>query len=77
MYFELLGEITDQEIIAKSSSIRELSRLNKIYGKGQWRKMKGQANIELEDGIRKKAEIHWYEAHGIGKFEYKIKRFLN
>ena len=77
MYFQLLGKITDQEIIAKSSSIHELSRLNRVYGKGQWRKMKGQADIELEDGTRKKVEIHWYEAHGVGKFEHKIKRFLD
>ena len=76
MYFDIIGEVTDQEIIATESAIRELSRLNKVYGKGRWRKMKGRADIRLKDGTRKKAEVHWYEAHGIGKREYKIKRLL-
>ena len=76
MYFDIIGEVTDQEIIATGSAIRELSRLNKVYGKGRWRKMKGRADIRLKDGTRKKAEVHWYEVHGIGKREFKIKRFL-
>ncbi len=76
MYFDIIGEVIDQEIIATGSAIRELSRLNKVYGKGRWRKMKGRADIRLKDGTRKKAEVHWYEAHSIGKREFKIKRFL-
>jgi len=76
MYFEIIGEVTGQEIIATGLSIRELSRLNKVYGKGRWRKMKGYADILLKGGFRKTAEVHWYEAHGIGKREFKIRRFL-
>ena len=76
MYFDIIGEVTDQEIIATGSSIRELSRLNKVYGKGHWRKMKGRADIRLKDGTGKRAEVHWHEAHGIGKREFKIKRFI-
>ncbi len=76
MYFDIIGEVTDQEIIATGSSIHELSRLNRVYGNGRWKKMKGCADILIKGGKRKKAEVHWYEAHGIGKREYKIKRFL-
>jgi len=76
MYFDIIGEVTDQETIAAGSAIRELSRLNKVYGEGCWKKMKGRADVLLKGGIRKKAELHWYEAHGIGKREFKIKRFL-
>jgi len=77
MYFDIIGEVNEQVTIATGSSIRELSRLNKVYGKGSWRKMKGRADIRLKDGTRKKAEVHWYEAHGIGKYEFKLKRFIN
>ncbi|NVM57750.1 MAG: hypothetical protein HWN51_06495 [Desulfobacterales bacterium] len=76
MYFDIISEVTDQETIAAGSAIRELSRLNRVYGKGRWKKMKGCADIRLEGGKRKRAELHWYEAHGIGKREFKIKRFL-
>lgn len=76
MYFDIIGEVNEQETIATGSAIRELSRLNRVYGKGRWRKMKGRADICLKDGTRKKAVVHWYEAHGIGKREFKIKRFL-
>lgn len=76
MYFDIIGEVDEQETIATGSAIRELSRLNRVYGKGRWRKMKGRADIRLKDGTRKKAEMHWYEAHGIGTREFKIKRFL-
>jgi len=74
--FEILGEIRDIEIIAIGRSIRELERLQKAYGAGRWRKLKGIATLQLEDATVCEAEIHWYEAHGIGKKEIKIKYFL-
>ena len=76
MDFEIIGEITEIETFASGSGIRELPRLNKFYGKAKWRKRKGNANIKLSNGITRFAEIHWYEASGIGKKEFKIKRFL-
>jgi hypothetical protein len=75
--FEILGPIQDIERIAAGSSIRELPRLRKTYGVSRWRKLKGAARVRLEDGTVKLAEVHWYEAHGIGKKEFKIKRFLD
>lgn len=65
--FELVSEITEIEIIAVNKSIRDLARLNRIHGKGRWRKLKGVANVELPSGRISLAEVHWYEAHGIGK----------
>jgi hypothetical protein len=76
MNFEIIGEITDIETIAVGSSIREVARLRKVYGAGRWRKLKGIAMIRLPDGTICEAEVHWYEAHGIGKKEIKIKRIL-
>lgn len=76
MYFEILGEISQVETFAIGSSIREIARLRKLYGKGRWRKRKGIARVKLSDGSEHIAEIHWYEATGIGKKEFKIKRFL-
>jgi hypothetical protein len=76
MNFQILGEITDIQTIAVGNSIREIARLRKIYGAGRWRKMKGIATVRLPDTTICKAEIHWYEAHGIGKKEIKIKRIL-
>jgi hypothetical protein len=77
MYFEIISEITDSEIIASGRAIRDLARLRKKYGAGRWRKLKGRATIRLENGSIRYAEIHWYEAHGIGKKRFKIKRFLD
>jgi hypothetical protein len=74
--FEILGDVTNIEVIAVGSSIREVQRLRKAYGSGRWRKLKGIATISLDDGSTYRAELHWYEAHGIGKKEFKIKRFL-
>jgi len=74
MNFEIIGEITNIETIAVGSSIREVVRLRKVYGAGRWRKLKGIATIRLADGTIYEAEVHWYEAHGIGKKEIKIKR---
>lgn len=75
--FRITGSITKIELIAKGRAIHELRRLVKAYGKGKWKKLKGIAAIELADGRIKEAEIHWYEAHGLGKKEIKIKRLLS
>lgn len=77
MYFEIIGEITDIEIIAVGDAIRDLARLEKRYGAGRWRKLKGIAMVRLANGKVRRAEIHWYEARGIGKRRFKIKRFLD
>ena len=76
MYFKIVGDITHVETFAVGSSIREIARLRKLYGRGRWRKRKGVARVRLEDGTLHLAEVHWYEASGIGKREFKIKRFL-
>ena len=76
MHFELLGPIAQIETFAVGSRIREIARLRKIYGTGRWRKRKGLAKVRLSDGSVHIAEIHWYEANGIGRKEYKIKRLL-
>ena len=76
MFFEICGELTDVETFAIGKSIRELPRLLKIYGKGRWRKRKGFADVRLPNGTIRSAELHWYEATGIGKKEFKIKRFI-
>ena len=73
MDFEIIGDITNIEIIATGTGIRNRSRLSKKYGKGKWRKLKGIAQVQLPNGTIRVAEIHWYEAHGIGKKEFKIK----
>ncbi len=75
--FEILGDISGIEVIAVGTSVRERQRLNRVYGKGRWRKMKGFATVRLDDGTMLIAELHWYEAHGIGKKEVKIKRCLD
>jgi len=77
MYFKIIGEVTGVETFAVGSGIRELPRLRRVYGKGRWRKRKGVAQIQLSDGSIRLAEIHWYEATGIGKKEFKIKRYLD
>lgn len=73
MDFDIVGDITNIEIIAVGTGIRDRVRLWKIYGKARWRKLKGIANVQLLDGSIRLAEIHWYEAHGIGKREFKLK----
>ncbi|MBI3297397.1 MAG: hypothetical protein HYZ75_04495 [Elusimicrobia bacterium] len=77
MSFEVVGDIAAIETICVGARIREIGRLRKFYGKGRWRKMKGVARIRLEDGSLRLAELHWYEAHGIGKKEIKRKRYLD
>jgi hypothetical protein len=76
MTFELIGGITDIETIAIGNSIRDIRRLRRLYGAGRWRKLKGIGTVRLPDGTIAEAEIHWYEAHGIGRREIKIKRLL-
>jgi hypothetical protein len=76
MDFQIVGEIVAVETIARGRGIRELQRLRKRYGPGRWRKRKGMADIKLTSGQILRAEIHWYEATGIGRREYKVKSFL-
>ncbi len=73
MRFEIVSAITNVETIAVGSGIRDLAKLRKKFGNGRWRKMKGIAKVKLLDGTIHTAEIHWYEAHGIGKRDFKIK----
>jgi len=77
MHIEVVGEISGLEVIAVGGGIRELPRLRKQYGKGRWRKMKGQALVRLASGRVRLAELHWYEAHGIGRMELKRKKYLD
>lgn len=75
--FTVIGDIADVETFAVGKKIREFGRLQKRYGKGRWRKRKGRATVRLSDGTIRDAEVHWYEATGIGRHELKIKRYLN
>lgn len=77
MDFEILGHINNIETIATGAGIRDLARLQRAYGRGRWRKVKGIAFIRLLSGSVRLAEIHWHEAHGIGRKEFKRKRYLN
>lgn len=77
MFFEIVGEITNIQIIAAGRRIRQLGRLKKLYGSGRWRKMKGEALIGLASSGLRRAELHWYEAHGVGKRNMKFKRYLD
>jgi hypothetical protein len=76
MKFEILGQISQIEPFAFGSKIREIARLRRTYGRGRWRKRKGMARIRLADGSVHVAELHWYEAAGIGRREYKVKHLL-
>lgn len=77
MPFEIVGEITQIQTIAVGSKIRDLSRLRRLYGRGRWRKLKGVAVVRLRTGRMRNAELHWYEAHGIGMKEIKRKRYVD
>ena len=77
MVFTLLGRLSDIETIAIGSKIRDLLRLRKQYGKGRWLKRKGFGNVRLVNGTIHVAELHWYEAAGIGKKEMKVKRLAD
>jgi hypothetical protein len=76
MEFQIIGEIRFVCTIASDRTIRELRRLNRRYGKAKWRKRSGVAKIRLSNGIIRLAELHWYEGHGKGKKELKIKKYL-
>lgn len=77
MYFEIIGEIEAIETIAISGRIRDIMRLRRQYGSAKWRKLKGVAKVRLQSGTICNAEIHWYEAHGVGRKKLKIKRLLD
>jgi len=77
VHFEIIGEITGIETVAAGGAIRELARLRRQYGPGRWPKLKGLAVIRLASGRERQAELHWYEAHGIGRKEIKRKRYLD
>lgn len=77
MYFEIVGDVTDIEIIASGRGITTLAQLRKRYGGSRWRKLKGVAYVSLASGHIRRAEVHWYEAHGVGRTGWKIKRFVD
>ena len=77
MHFEIVEEITEIETIAAGTGIRILPLLRRRYGKGRWRKLKGMTTVRFFDGTIRRAEVHWFEAHGIGKKKMRIKRFLD
>ncbi len=77
MYFEIIGQISDIERIARGPSVRERARLRKQFGPGRWRKLKGVATVKLANGRIRTVELHWYEAHRVGKKKLKIKHYLD
>ncbi len=77
MTFEIIGKITDVERMAVSGSIRDIEKLREQFGPGRWRKLKGRATVKMADGSIRIAEVHWYEADGVGRRRMKIKRFLD
>jgi len=76
MHLDIIGEIEEIETLAVGGRIRDIMRIRKQYGPGRWRKLKGVAKVRLQSGRICKAEIHWYEAHGIGRKKMKVKRIL-
>ena len=76
MEFEIIGPIQDVEVIAVARAIRNLAYLQKTHGSGRWRKLKGRATVRLPNGGIRRVELHWYEAHGIGRKDIRIKRYL-
>ena len=77
MKFEVVGLVENVEVIASGPGVRVRSYLRKAYGRGRWRKVKGTATVRLPNGALRVVELHWYEAHGIGKRDLKIKRYLD
>jgi len=75
--FEIVGGIEEIETIAVGNRISEIARLRKAFGAGRWRKLKGIAAVRLEDGTIHRVELHWYEAHGLGRRKFKIKEYLD
>ncbi len=76
MKFEVIGQIENVEVISVGTDIRNLAYLEKAYGSGRWRKLKGMAHVRLLNGHIRRVELHWYEAHGIGRKDIKIKRYV-
>ena len=76
MHFEIVGKIDEVQLIAKGPAVRERARLHRQFGRARWRKLKGIATIRFASGVLRRAALHWYEAHGIGRRKLKIKRFL-
>ncbi len=76
MRWEILSEIGDVETVAIGRGVRIRRYLDRAYGAGHWRKMKGIATVRLADGTVCRAEIHWFEAHGIGRKDFKVKRII-
>jgi hypothetical protein len=77
MPIQIVGDITEIEVIAVGSAIRDVTRLRKLYGAGRWRKLKGIAFVRLPDDAICRAEVHWYDAHGVGRKEIRVKRILS
>lgn len=77
MTFEIGGDVEQQETIASGRGVKIRSYLKKVYGPGRWRKRKGVATVQLANGKLRRVELHWYEAHGIGKRDFKIKSYLD
>jgi len=75
--FEIVSQIEAVEVIAVGTNIRDLAYLEKMHGVGRWRKLKGVARVKLPNGKIRRVELHWYEAHGIGRKDLKIKRYLD
>jgi len=77
VHFEIIGEIEEVETIAVGAGVRVRAVLNKVHGKGRWRKRKGLARVRLPNGTVRRVELHWYEAHGIGRRDFKIKAYAD
>jgi hypothetical protein len=77
VHFEIVGEIEQAETIASGAGVKVRAQLRKAHGRGRWRKRKGVANVRLTNGKLRRVELHWYEAHGIGKRDFKIKAYLD
>ena len=75
--FEVISDIQNIETVAVGSHIRDLAYLQKVYGRGRWRKLKGLADVRLPNGRIRRVELHWYEAHGLGRKDMKIKQYLD
>ena len=77
MKFEIVGDISEVETIASGRGVKIRSLLNKDHGRGRWRKLKGEATVRLANGKLRRVELYWYEAHGVGKRDFKIKKYLD
>ena len=75
--FEIVGQIKSVARIASGPSVRVQALLRRAYGPGRWRKLKGIATVRLQNGDLRHVELHWYEAHGVGRRDFKIKRYID